>query len=153
MKPEIVWLIIGVILTLMEFAVPGVILVFFGAGAILTAILTWAGILDSVAFQALFFAASSVTLLVVLRRYLSKYFKGKIDSGKNGQLYDGEFIGKKVRVKNCIIPSTNEGRIEFEGTDWKAVSDHEVEEGQLVEIVSKENITFRVKPVIPDNRD
>ncbi len=54
MKPEIVWLIIGVILVIMEFAVPGVILVFFGVGAILTAILAWTGILNSVAVQAIF---------------------------------------------------------------------------------------------------
>jgi membrane protein implicated in regulation of membrane protease activity len=89
-------------------------------------------------------------LLVVLSDF-SKYFKGKVNSERNGQLYDGEFIGKKVRVRNRIIPFSNEGRIEFEGTDWKAVSDCEIEEGQMVEIVSKDNITFRVKPVIVNN--
>ena len=33
MKPEIIWVLVGLLLLLMEFAVPGLIIFFFGLGA------------------------------------------------------------------------------------------------------------------------
>lgn len=43
LSSELIWFSCGVVLIFLEFAVPGVILVFFGAGAILTSLLVWIG--------------------------------------------------------------------------------------------------------------
>jgi len=46
LSPALIWFITGIIFLLLEFVVPGIILFFFGCGAILAAIFAWIG-LDS----------------------------------------------------------------------------------------------------------
>ncbi len=38
LKPEIIWFLVGIALLIMEFAAPGLIIAFFGAGACIVAI-------------------------------------------------------------------------------------------------------------------
>lgn len=143
-RAEYFWLIVGVILLMLEFIVPGVILVFFGVGGIITAILVWTGVLTSRVAQLAVFGVSSLVLLFALRRYLSRHFKGRVSRQAE---YDdrAEYVGKSARVIRKIIPNSAEGRIDFEGAEWKAVAAEVIEEGSLVRIVEKDNITFAVK--------
>jgi membrane protein implicated in regulation of membrane protease activity len=147
LKPEIVWLVAGIILVFLELAIPGVILVFFGAGAILTALLTWIGVLPTTIAQLICFCATSLILLFALRRTLSRHFRGEV---RRGGRYDDtrEYLGKTARVTCRIIPGSTDGRIDFEGTEWKAVADEEIGEGSSVEILEKDNITFKVRPLL-----
>ena len=55
-----------------------------------------------------------------------------------------EFVGHKAVVKEKIIPGL-QGKVEFNGTLWKADADIEIKEGNPVEIIQKENITLKVK--------
>ena len=55
-----------------------------------------------------------------------------------------EFIGERAVVKSKIAPNSG-GKVEFHGTDWQAQSEEEIEEGTIVKIVGKENITLKVK--------
>ena len=55
--------------------------------------------------------------------------------------------GEKARVTVDISPNSPDGRIQFEGTEWKANADRYIPEGEVVEIVEKKNITFKVKRV------
>ncbi|MCK4304098.1 MAG: NfeD family protein [Candidatus Eisenbacteria sp.] len=144
-RPEIIWLIAGILLMLMEFVIPGVILVFFGAGAVLTGILVWLGALESLAAQLVCFGLSSLVLLFTLRRYMSRAFRGRVSCSR---AYDDkeEFRGKTARVSHRIIPGSTEGRIDFNGTEWKATSAEIIDEGTLVEITAKENISYTVQP-------
>jgi membrane protein implicated in regulation of membrane protease activity len=146
LTPQLVWFAIGVILILLEFMVPGVILVFFGIGAILTAALSWFGILPGPTWQLIFFCVSSLGLLFGLRKYFSKFFKGDV-AGEDGYSESREYAGEKARVTTAISPNSPDGRIQFEGTEWKAVSSRYIPEGEIVEIVEKKNITFTVKQV------
>lgn len=141
--PELIWFVIGIFLLVLEFILPGVIICFFGAGAILTAILTWIGLLPNLASQLIFFLVSSLLLLIFLRRYFSKWLKGKSIGGEED--IENEFVGKKVKVTKKIEPNNDFGRIEYEGTDWKASADEVIEAGEVVEIIEKQNITFKVK--------
>ncbi len=150
LSPELAWLVAGLVLMFLEFVVPGIILIFFGMGAVITALLTWIGVLPSIEVQLLFFAVGSLILLFSLRRVFSKYLKGKLDSEeKVGD--SAEFLGKRVKVSKKIVPQSDEGKIEFDGTDWKAIADVEIERGEIVEIVGKKNITFFVKPIDKNN--
>ncbi len=146
LRPEIFWLALGIVLMFLELAMPGVILVFFGAGAIITAILAWTGVLSSTTGQMLCFVVSSVVMLFALRRYFRRFFGGRVVRGRE---YDEreEYQGKTARVTCAIVPGTTSGRIEFDGCDWKAVASETIAEGSSVEIVGKDNITFTVRPL------
>ncbi len=142
LTPELIWFSGGVILIFLEFAVPGVILVFFGVGAILTSILTWAGMLPGTTGQLIVFGVSSLALLFGLRKYASRFFKGG-----STEEQDDEYTGKLARVVTGIVPGSLEGKVFFEGTDWKADSLVSIPEGSSVRITGKSNITLIVEPV------
>lgn len=147
LTPSLVWFCCGVVLILLEFAVPGVILVFFGLGAVFTSILSWAGILSGVTGQLVVFLVSSLALLFGLRRYASRFFKG--DSTEEN---DDEYTGKIARVSRDVLPDTLDGKVFFEGTNWKAVSSVKITRGSSVRITGKKNITLIVEPVqSPEN--
>ena len=65
--PELFWFLLGLVLLLAEFALPGIIIMFFGIGAWITALTTWLGITTGAASQNMVFGLSSVLLLFVLR--------------------------------------------------------------------------------------
>ncbi len=146
LNPGFLWFIVGLIFLFLEFLLPGVIIVFFGGGAILTALLYWLGILDSFIAQLVFFLVSSLLLLFILRRYLKDYFVGKT-IGKTNDMDNPE--GKTAKVVESIDGS--QGRILFEGTEWKAVAEEDIEKGQIVRIKNKHNITFTVEKIKKEN--
>lgn len=76
--PEIIWFVVGLILILMEFAVPGVILVFFGIGAWIVTALVYLGLLTSLTSQLFVFSGASLVLLVALRKLVKDKFYGHI---------------------------------------------------------------------------
>ena len=139
------WLILGLVFMFMEFVIPGVILVFFGLGGIVTAIGFWLGLLPSLTSQLICFCVTTVVSLFLLRRYFSKFLKGKVS---RNQEFDNseEFLGKKARVSIEIIPGDDSGRVDFDGSEWKATSDQRIEVGSMVRIVKMNNITFAVEP-------
>ena len=56
--PVIVWFVIGLVLALLEFALPGVILIFFGMGAWIAAITTYIGLTPGIGSQLIAFSIS-----------------------------------------------------------------------------------------------
>ena len=142
----LIWLILAIVLFVAEFIIPGVILAFFGIGAIVVAFLVWLGVLTTVTSQVLVFAAVSLVTLVLLRRYFSKTLKGRVQA--TGE-YDesAEFHAAIVKVSKAIAPGSTNGRVFFQGSEWSAVSDVPIAEGENAEIIRKKNITLHVKPV------
>jgi len=55
-----IWTLVGVVLILAEFAMPGVILVFFGVAALLVGLLLWVGVDMSLNIQILVFGALAI---------------------------------------------------------------------------------------------
>ncbi len=141
-NPTLVWFLAGLILLLLEFAIPGVFILFFGLGAWLTSIACAAFDLD-VNGQLLVFLISSVAMLVFLRKHIKRKFFDK--PMHNEASLDEEFIGKTAIVNTSIDPN-HPGQISFKGTTWKATSDAHIDEGAAVEITGKESITLTVKP-------
>ena len=99
-SPQNLWLLAGILLVLGEFVAPGVIIVFFGAGAILTSITTWAGLTPDIGSQAAMFGIGSATLLFGLRRYVKKWFVG--DSANLNGESDDDFTGREARVVGAL---------------------------------------------------
>ncbi len=143
LKPEVIWCLVGLVLLLLEFALPGLIIFFFGLGAwVVAAVCLFADI--GINAQLIIFIVSSVVLLIVLRRWLKGIFTGHIGSKQDMREDLKEYVGERVVVKVKIEPNLP-GKVELHGTNWEAEADEEIEEGTVVEIVGKENITLKVK--------
>ncbi|MHC4844135.1 MAG: NfeD family protein [Planctomycetota bacterium] len=143
LSPELIWFVIGIVLLVMEFALPGLIVFFFGAGAIIVAVVCL--FVDiSINTQLLIFIAASVLSLLCLRKWLKGVFLGHTVSKQNLKENLEEFLGQRATVVETIMPKAG-GKVEFRGTNWQADSDQEIEEGSVVEIIGKDNITLKVK--------
>jgi membrane protein implicated in regulation of membrane protease activity len=143
LKPEIIWFLIGLALLILEFAMPGLIIAFFGVGACIVAIVCM--ITDiGINTQLIVFTASSVLSLLCLRKWLKGIFIGHVKSKQDMTEDLREFVGERAVVKEKITLKAG-GRVELHGTNWDAVADEEIAEGATVEIVGKENITLKVK--------
>ena len=145
-NPVIIWFIAGLILILLEFLIPGVILVFFGLGAWVVVLTTWTGLTGGLTSQLLLFAAASIVLLVTLRRRFRARFIGFIGDGNEDDHNLDEFAGQVVKVIVDIDPENDDGRVEFKGASWKAVADSPIPAGRRAVIVAVEGIQLRVRP-------
>lgn len=147
----LVWFIIGVVFFFAEMVVPGFIIFFFGIGAWVVAIATLFG-LDNLTIQLLLFIVVSVLSLILFRKKSKSIFRGKEKAfqSKDDDKLD-EFIedmhGKKATVVSDIIPGEISGKVEFRGTQWKAEAEEVIKAGAVVEIISRDNITLKVKAV------
>ena len=145
-----VWFLLGLILMASEFVIPGFVIFFFGMGALASGIFTsiFPFLRSSVVWQVPIWLGASGLSLVVLRKYFSKIFKGRF----RGKERETEFAGRKVQVIEDIKPEMP-GRVRFQGTSWKAVSDTEsFEKGQEVEILKLEDLAFVVTKSILNDR-
>ena len=140
--PAVIWFLIGLGLLILELVLPGLVIMFFGAGAWVTAIAS--AIFDiSLNMQILIFLVASLLGLVLLRKYIKKRFFSKKDENAQDQLE--EFIGRKAMAVEQFKDGV--GHVEFKGTRWSARSDEPVSEGQWVTILSQESLTLNVKPI------
>lgn len=145
MKPEFIWILVGLILLLMEFALPGLIIFFFGIGAwIVATVCFFADI--SINTQLIIFIVSSVVLLLVLRKWLRGIFVGHTYSKQAGSQDLNDLIGQKVTVKEKIEPPYT-GSVELHGVTWKAAAETAIEAGQLAEVTDQDSLTLTVKPL------
>lgn len=148
LKPELIWFLVGLVLLVFEFIMPGLIIGFFGVGAWIVAIicLLSAYVTGSINAQLIIFIIASVLSLLLLRKWLKGIFIGHVKSKQDMTEDLDEFIGERVVVKAKIAPKAG-GKVELHGTNWEAEADEEIAEGTVVEIVAKDNLTLKVKIV------
>jgi len=147
LSSSLIWFLVGVAFLIAEFAMPGIILIFFTAGCWIVALAAW--LIDiELTSQILIFLASSLILLFTLRKYSLKIFKGKTRDSIDDNYMDLK-IGKTAIVTKTITADIP-GEIKVMGSFWRAVSEMEIAEGNSVLIESQESedgLTFKVKPV------
>lgn len=140
----LIWLAIGVGFILAELMAPGFIVIFFGIGALIAGATAFFGF--SLQMQIVVFGVSSLTLLLLLRRYMAPIFHGSSSSEGDAGGEEDHAIGAQAEVVEAITPS-HQGRIKFQGTFWTAEADEEIEAGTIVRIISrhpKDHNTFTV---------
>lgn len=145
LKPEVIWFLIGLVLMLLEFVLPGFIVFFFGVGAWIVALIClFADV--SINVQLILFLVASVLLLVSLRRWMRGIFVGYKKYGRASDDDMSEFIGKKAVATRRIDPILG-GKVELHGTSWSAETDGDepIEEGTPVEITGKHDLTLKVR--------
>lgn len=140
----VVWLVAGSLLVLLEFLIPGLVVIFLGMGALLTAGVLYLGWITDAYWLIVFFALSSIFMLATLRRLVVRFYPS--DSERVEADEEKLVIGQKATSLTTITDFDFSGRIRFSGTTWTARSTHgEIPEGVAVEIVGRENIHFIVK--------
>ena len=136
----VIWFIIGFVLFLLEFVVPGLILFFFAAGAWIVALLCLFFEVP-VNIQLVIFVITSVLSIFLLRDWTKKVLYGK---PKSKALLEDEFLGKIAVAETAIAPGRN-GKLEFKGTSWQAVSEDTIAAGENVIITGNDSILLMVK--------
>jgi inner membrane protein len=143
--PSLIWFLVGVAFFLLELATPGLVLLFFGIGAWLTAGVV---LMTPVALntQLVLFIIASLVSLVLLRRWLKGIFSGYVKSRQDASQQLEDLIGKHAIVKERISPKLA-GRVELHGSDWTAQADQEIAAGTPVEVIGQNSIILKVRPL------
>ncbi len=136
----VIWFIVGALLLLLEFVIPGVFILFFGIGAWITALCVYL-FEPSLGFQFLIFSVTSVLSLILLRSFLLK----RLYSNKIGYNPEEEFIGGIGECVSDIKPGSD-GKVDFKGTTWSASSVSELHIGDKVKITNKVGLILQVEP-------
>ncbi len=145
LKPELIWFLVGLVLLLMELALPGLIVLFFGIGAWIVALVCL--VADaSLNIQLLIFIVASALSLVCLRKWLKGIFLGHTTSQQDMTQDLSEFIGERAIVREKITAQVP-GKVELYGTYWTARADQDIDLGAPVEVIAKDNLTLTVKPI------
>ena len=149
-----VWCIAGILLVFAEAIVPGFIIFFFGLAALLVGLLLFAVPDLSLTVVLALYLALSLGLLFGCRALFPETFRGRRSRTVTGLLRDpakgkkrpDNVAGARAFVRTPIRPGS-EGRVDFRGSEWNAVSDEDLPVGAEVEIVSRNNITLTVRKV------
>lgn len=135
------WFVSGLVLAALEFVVPGFVIIFFGAGAILTAFAMLAFPGMSANTQAILFVALSLVSLAAFRR--QAFGHGAKKSADANKDYDDDFIGREAVVVEPISPGVP-GKVELNGVNWNAVSESTLSSGSRVRIAARDGLTLKV---------
>ena len=140
LKPPVIWFILGFVLFLLEFVVPGLILFFFAVGAWIVAILTL--FMDvSINTQLIIFLGTSILTILLFRKWVQKMIMSRNDSQ---EIMEDEFLGKTGIALTKVGPGKN-GKVDFKGTTWDCRSDDHIEADENVTIIGNDSILLIVK--------
>ncbi len=146
-QSELYWFLLGLALMLSELALPGFVIIFFGIGAWITALCIWLGISTAFNTQLVIFLVSSVLSLVLFRKQGKRYFQGRVSGKLDDVAKLDDVKGERAVVVEDIVPLHLAGKVEFHGTNWNATAEEAIKKGTPVEILGREDLTLRVKPL------
>ena len=134
------WICIGAVMLLLEFAIPGVFICFFGIGAISTGIicLFFPGI--TLIWQLVIFAIAG-TLYTLAGK---KIFHGGVISEKLNTPDANDIVGSTATACESIAPD-KDGKVELHGAFWAAASNEEIAPGTRVVIIERKGLILIVK--------
>ncbi len=142
MSTELLWIIGGFLLILVELFVTNFIVVFFGMAAVLVGLALWAGMPDSSGIPLILFTVLSLALLFGLRARFQNWFVGStadLDS-------DDDFVGRDVKIESGFDDaSPGRGRVSYRGASWDARSEQGLfEPGSYATIVARKSAMLTI---------
>ncbi|MCB0415312.1 MAG: NfeD family protein [Bdellovibrionales bacterium] len=144
MEQYIFWIILGAIFMLLEFIVPGGIVVFLGLAAAGVGVAIYFGLLHSVVQALIAWFIISLFLILFLRAFFMKFFEG--DQSVANVDEDDDLIGSIVYVTISVFPY-KDGRVKFRETTWTARSEEEILEGSKALIKKREGNVLIIKSI------
>lgn len=138
------WLIGGGVLILLEFFIPGLVVIFLGAGALITAGMLHTRYISDAYLAIVFFTVSSIFLLMTLRRLVLRFYPAVSEKSETDE--DVLLAGQRAETMTKISALDFEGRVKYSGTSWPAKSaEGDIPAGQQVEIIGRQNINLLVR--------
>lgn len=139
-----IWLVVAIIFIIGEMFTEGFFLLWFGVGAMVSALAAFLGYGDDVTQWTAFLLTSAILVL------LTRPFAARITKTAPRMAAVDALIGKKARVIEEINGDKNTGRIVFKGDDWKAEASEVISKGEMVEIKGIEGTHAIVERIIQD---
>lgn len=121
---------------------PGLVVIFFGVGAWVTALVCLGFDID-INIQLFIFLGSSLLSLALLRKTLKKRYMDR--KSPDADLED-EYIGHTAIALNSFTAGQT-GKVSFKGSSWNAESNQPVTEGQRLKITGYKSIKLFVEPI------
>jgi len=139
------WMVLGIVLVLLELAIPAFFIIWFGLGAVVVGIAVLVMPALGIAAQVVIWIIASVAFVVLW----IKVFKAQVHRTRVG-LSQGQFAGEVGLVTREIKPFQN-GQVRFQkpilGSDvWEAMSNEDIRSGDRVEVLGVEGNVVRVTP-------
>ena len=144
---QLIWFVLGLFFIVAELMLPGFVIIFFGIGAWITALLNWFGVIPTFTAQLFTFLVASVLSLVLFRKKATGALRGKITGKLSSDDELDNVNGQKAKVVADILPNNVGGKVELYGTMWNAEADVPIQTGVVVEIVERKNLILKVKPL------
>lgn len=136
-SPPVLWSVLGLALIALEAVIPGLIILFFGIGALMTALAVLFFDLET-SSQVILFACASIACLATLRGTFKKIFQGSARMAAEQLSRLDSFIGAGAVVTEDI-PRHGTGRIKARGSFYAATADFPIPAGETVRIVEDVN--------------
>ena len=138
------WMVLGVVLVLLELAIPAFFVVWFGLGALIVGLILAFAPEAPLAVQIVAWIAASLAFVALW----FKVFKAHVHRTRVG-LSKGQFAGEVGLVTRAIRPF-EKGQIRFQkpilGAEaWEAMADEELAPGDRVHVLSVEGNILRVE--------
>src|SRR5687768_8757779 len=139
-----IWLIAGIVLIATELFLPGLVVCFLGAAAIIVAVLRWFGLIPGLVESMTVWFITSIVLLIGLRHFLLKWIPSESTYDLTDE--DIEAVGAIVDVVQTVSDSNQQGRIRFAGTTWPAVTrEGTLLPGQKAKLLYRDNLVWVVE--------
>lgn len=151
MEPWIYWVIIAVVAFVFEVATVGLVSVWFGLAATVTAV--FAAVFDGVFSSGGWFTAVQVVLFLVLSvvfLYLTKPLAKKLI--KPNETNAPSIIGKEAVVLSDIDNLEGTGSIKVDGRIWTArgINGEKIKKGEIVTVMAIEGVKAMVAATVTE---
>jgi membrane protein implicated in regulation of membrane protease activity len=140
-----IWGAVGILFILLEFVVPGGIIVFLGMAALFVGALVYYGVITTITMSLIAWFMSSLFLMLFLRSVFIKYFEG--DSNIENVDEDEHILGSIVQVIEEVFPY-KEGRVRFRDSTWAARSEEEFKVGSSAVISGRQGNCLIIKSIM-----
>jgi inner membrane protein len=138
LEPHWWWLVLGLVLAIAEMVIPGVFLIWIGAAAIVTGLLSLLLPLPPAA-QFVIFAITAIGAVYLGRRYLKDHPTESADPLLNDR--GARLVGRQVTVVDAI--SGGEGKVKVGDSVWLA-SGPDADVGARVTVVGADGARLKV---------
>jgi len=132
LSPWLVWFLAGTAIMLVELAVPGFVIVFFGLGCWGASVVAFFSP-NSYTAQVAVFVIVSVASLMTLRRVAMRIFVGRSE-GQGTEDLGNVPLGARITLDQDL-EAGQVGRVRFRGTMWDAIAEDRISAGSAAEII------------------
>jgi membrane protein implicated in regulation of membrane protease activity len=134
------WFVLGIVFLIAEVLTVTFYFLFFGIGALVTALGVKLGFVDALWAQFLVFSIVSIGATIAFR----KLAISMLGDSEKKPTYLGDFVGERATVVKLIQPNLP-GKVSYRGTEWAAESTEQLLPGTPVMIKEVQGMVLLVE--------